>query len=219
MVHVVADCSICDVGHLGNCCHLSQHRSSHGMIKLYVSRCRGTTPWMPNTNENITFTIRGDNNGPLSLKSWPYYPSEDAYILYISHAVLCTICSHACCMLWLIAVYVVWVTWEIAATFLNTDHSMACIWLNVEVPPLGSQIAKIPEWKIQQGISPSTSIINRPKPGISLVCRCYCCLCLKKIIVVLMFPFQYQMLMIWSIAFHFHSIYGSIDWLFLDISI
>ena len=118
-------------------------------------------PWKPNSNENITFTIRGDNNGPLSLKSWPYYPSEDAYILYISHAVLCTICSHACCMLWLIAVYVLGVTWEIAATFLNTDHSMACIWLNVEVPPLGSQIAKMPEWKIQQGISPSTPIINR----------------------------------------------------------
>ena len=53
MLHVVADCSICAVGHLGNCCHHSQHRSSHGMIKLYVSRCRGTIPMDAKLPRNV----------------------------------------------------------------------------------------------------------------------------------------------------------------------
>ena len=79
------------------------------------------------------------------------------------HAMLYTICSHACCMLWLIAVYVMWVTWEIVAAFLSTDRSMAwsrCMYLDVEVPPntLWKPNFKILERKINEGISKHKNI-------------------------------------------------------------
>ena len=102
----IRQCYFSGVGHLGNCCSLSQHRSSHGMIKLYVSRYRGTKSWKPNTNENMTCTIRGDNNGALSLKSRPYYPSKDAYILYLPSSPPMPCCvrfvaMHVACCCWL----------------------------------------------------------------------------------------------------------------------